>query len=161
MRIVSTKSAIQVRHALGVVALTASATALAGPADSLCAMVDDGMRASWQLSGISPEAGTEAVTLPGSAPVNTTKCLWKSKAADRVLVVTTAPLPSPFPMPLSCNAQQQNGKAMTMCMQGAGGSVLTMILMRAAEQSDPKDMGTMRNQTGILAAKLEKVAKRP
>jgi len=161
MKTISTTNAALLRSTLGAIALLACATARAGATDALCASVDDGMRASLQLTGAAAESGTQAVPTPAGETVNMTRCTWRSTASGRTLTLTSTPLAASFLMPPSCNAQHQAGQSVTTCVQTAPGALITLMLMRASEAADPADLAALRAQAQTLAARLDKPASRP
>lgn len=145
---------------VGAVQVVVSTSALAGPAESLCDLVDGGMRASLQLVSIEAAHGVQAREVPGAGEVNTLTCTWASKTQDRVLTVTTAGATFPGDMPVSCSEQKGPDQSMVMCMASSGGPLITAVLMQKSQNTDPKLLPTLRAHTETLASKWGKLTQK-
>ena len=148
--------------ALSTSLLLMSSAAFAEATDPICGLVDASLLTALQLSDVQPVARKVATPVPGGSSVDVATCAWSSKSAQgRALSVSSTPFPGA--MPVSCNIQQQPDKAMnttmTLCMAAASGSMLTVVLMHAGDQSDPKELAALRSHTEAMANKLGKTAK--
>ncbi|MFG6433454.1 hypothetical protein [Roseateles sp. LYH14W] len=161
MHSTSLTKALSLPLALGTLLLLTSTATLAGPSESMCSLLEDGMRGSLQLSGIEPVHSVQAQDLPGGGQLHVLTCAWVSKAQDRSLTITSTTGAIPIEMPVSCNEQKAGDKSMVMCMAGSGGPMVTVVLTQPLQNGNPNLAAALRAHTEVMVKKWGKLAKRP